>query len=132
MSDNEYYSDEIDIESNNASPANAGLDDFKKHARAQHNALERRRRDNIKDMYTSLKDEISNFSNSERASRAHILKKTIEQIEGQKAEVQDLDEEVNQLRKQNAKLLAEIQERETAFQVADNSLPAANSSAPNS
>lgn len=39
------------------------LSDSKRQARAQHNALERRRRDNIKDMYTSLKEEIPNFSN---------------------------------------------------------------------
>lgn len=32
--------------------------DSKRHARAQHNALERRRRDNIKDMYGALKDAI--------------------------------------------------------------------------
>lgn len=76
--------------------------------------MERRRRDNIKDMYNSLKDEIANFSNSERASRAHILKKTIEQIEGQKAEVEDLQDEMAKLKEQNAKLLQEIQEREAA------------------
>lgn len=39
-----------------------GLSEHKKQARAQHNALERRRRDNIKDMYGSLKDEIASFS----------------------------------------------------------------------
>lgn len=39
--------------------------DTKKHARAQHNALERRRRDNIKDMYGALKDTIPGMS-SER------------------------------------------------------------------
>lgn len=41
----------------------SNVPDSKRQARAQHNALERRRRDNIKDMYTSLKDEIPNFSN---------------------------------------------------------------------
>lgn len=43
------------------------LDDHKRHARAQHNALERRRRDNIKDMYTSLKDAVPDMQN-ERVS----------------------------------------------------------------
>ena len=40
-------------------------DDPKRHARAQHNALERRRRDNIKDMYSSLRDAVPEM-NSER------------------------------------------------------------------
>ncbi|EPB67953.1 Helix-loop-helix DNA-binding domain protein [Ancylostoma ceylanicum] len=39
------------------------LDDPKRHARAQHNALERRRRDNIKDMYISLKDVVPDMQN---------------------------------------------------------------------
>jgi hypothetical protein len=42
------------------------------------------------------------------------LKKTIEQIENQKADVNDLDDEVRRIREQNAKLLLEIQEREAA------------------
>uniref|UniRef100_A0A914DFT1 BHLH domain-containing protein n=1 Tax=Acrobeloides nanus TaxID=290746 RepID=A0A914DFT1_9BILA len=70
MSDNDYSDIEIDVEESGNSQSALGsndpnLSDSKRHARAQHNALERRRRDNIKDMYTSLKDEIPNF-NSER------------------------------------------------------------------
>jgi SMC interacting uncharacterized protein involved in chromosome segregation len=132
MSDNEYS--DLDIESNDASPGTTCLDDSKKHARAQHNALERRRRDNIKDMYSLLKEEFT-MTNSERvsiasiiyllfkASRAHILKKTIEQIESQNAEVKQLDDEVNKLREQNARLMAEIREREAANSNPSTTLP---------
>ncbi|KAH7719756.1 Helix-loop-helix DNA-binding domain containing protein [Aphelenchoides avenae] len=117
MSDQEYSDGELDVDSG-ASPAPSSMgdahnSDSKKHARAQHNALERRRRDNIKDMYTSLKDEIPNFSN-ERASRAQILKKTIEQIDEYNNEVQELDSELKQIEEGNEKLRQQIAELKAA------------------
>lgn len=72
-------------------------------------------------MYTCLKDEIPNFTNSERASRAHILKKTIDQIETQKEEVQELDSEVKRIKEQNEKLLQEIQEQEATLRKVNSS-----------
>lgn len=51
------------MDSPHSGPSNP--DDPKRHARAQHNALERRRRDNIKDMYSSLRDAVPEM-NSER------------------------------------------------------------------
>nr|CAD2206217.1 unnamed protein product [Meloidogyne enterolobii] len=50
MEDN-TFSDDFDIDDSAMSPSqNNPLNDYKKQARAQHNALERRRRDNIKDV----------------------------------------------------------------------------------
>ncbi|CAJ0963984.1 unnamed protein product, partial [Mesorhabditis belari] len=56
-------------------PASSGMkgdDDARKHARAQHNALERRRRDNIKAMYGCLEGKVA--KGGEKLSRAAILK----------------------------------------------------------
>uniref|UniRef100_A0A915CWP1 BHLH domain-containing protein n=1 Tax=Ditylenchus dipsaci TaxID=166011 RepID=A0A915CWP1_9BILA len=70
----------------------------------------RRRRDNIKDMYTSLKDEIPNFSN-DRASRAQILKKTIDQIQESNAEVEELNKELKQIEETNRKMREKLQQK---------------------
>lgn len=44
--------------------------------RAHHNALERRRRDHIKDSFTSLREAVPALQNEKVASRAQILKKS--------------------------------------------------------
>ncbi|CAP39833.2 Protein CBR-MXL-1 [Caenorhabditis briggsae] len=115
-------SDISDIEEDQTAPiAPPGLPgqfDPKRHAREQHNALERRRRDNIKDMYTSLREVVPD-TNGERvqASRAVILKRAIETIEkgqsdsaalsielaAQEAKNQHLKEEGHSSRSENAK-----------------------------
>lgn len=94
-------------------PSNNTVNDPKLHARAQHNALERRRRDNIKDMYTLLKEEIPNF-NHERASRAQILCKTIEQMMELKHDVELLEDENKKLDEEYEKLQKELEELEAA------------------
>nr|CDJ97560.1 PGAP1 and Basic helix-loop-helix dimerisation region bHLH domain containing protein [Haemonchus contortus] len=83
------------------------VDDHKRHARAQHNALERRRRDNIKDMYTSLKDAVPDMQN-ERASRAVILRRAIEVIEEKQQQQAELQADCDRLRNETAELEREI------------------------
>ncbi|EYC41673.1 hypothetical protein Y032_0560g3471 [Ancylostoma ceylanicum] len=83
------------------------LDDPKRHARAQHNALERRRRDNIKDMYISLKDVVPDMQN-ERASRAVILRRAIEVIEEKQQQRADLKADCDRLRSEMAELEREV------------------------
>ncbi|PIO77643.1 Helix-loop-helix DNA-binding domain protein [Teladorsagia circumcincta] len=83
------------------------VDDHKRHARAQHNALERRRRDNIKDMYTSLKDAVPDMQN-ERASRAVILRRAIEVIEEKQQQRAELQANCDRLRSETAELEREI------------------------
>ncbi|VDM48628.1 unnamed protein product [Toxocara canis] len=87
--------------------------DTKKHARAQHNALERRRRDNIKDMYGALKDTIPGMSN-ERASRAVVLKKAIDMIVGMEERLKSIVSENEQLEQINAELENELARLEGA------------------
>lgn len=99
------YSDAEDF-----SYSNDGALDPKRHARTQHNELERRRRNNIKDMYNSLKDSIPGMQN-ERASRAVILKKAVELITNKKTnldaglnEIKELENEYLELQKEWAAL----------------------------
>ncbi|CAJ0590642.1 unnamed protein product [Cylicocyclus nassatus] len=84
-----------------------GMEDPKRHARAQHNALERRRRDNIKDMYTSLKDVVPDMQN-ERASRAVILRRAIEVIEEKQQQRADLRAECDWFRNEMTELEREV------------------------
>lgn len=64
-------------------------------------------------MYSSLKDEIPNF-NHERASRAQILCKTIEQMQALQNETDEAEEEVKCAEEENARLLKELEELEAA------------------
>ncbi|EFO21686.1 helix-loop-helix DNA-binding domain-containing protein [Loa loa] len=82
--------------------------DSKRHARAQHNALERRRRDNIKDMYGALKDTIPGMRN-ERASRAAVLKKSIDLITSKQADLEKILAENQKLEQENDILEHEIE-----------------------
>ena len=113
MDDQDYSDDGFDMDDGNTlSPApsanNDPLNDSKRHARAQHNALERRRRDNIKDMYCSLKDEIPNFQN-DRASRAQILKKAYDSIQTGTAEMKELGQEVDKIEELNRELRKQLE-----------------------
>ena len=72
-SDNDFDSDDDD----ETSGKNRGKGDNK---RDHHNALERRRRDLIKDSFGKLRDAVPSLQ-GEKASRAQILKKAAEYIQ---------------------------------------------------
>ncbi|VIO98051.1 Helix-loop-helix DNA-binding domain containing protein [Brugia malayi] len=103
MSDADFSDGEDDSAINSASTV-----DSKRHARAQHNALERRRRDNIKDMYGALKDTIPGMQN-ERASRAAVLKKSIDLITSKQADLEKILAENQKLEQENNVLEHEIE-----------------------
>jgi Max protein len=48
--------------------------------RAHHNALERKRRDHIKESFTGLRDAIPTLAAGDKSSRAQILKKASDYI----------------------------------------------------
>ncbi|CAJ0577645.1 unnamed protein product, partial [Mesorhabditis spiculigera] len=96
MDDDDDYEGSLD---DSQGPSGRGDDEAKKHARAQHNALERRRRDNIKAMYGSLEAKVS--KDGEKLSRAAILKRSIDsvasktqQLEQKKALIKGLTESI--------------------------------------
>nr|KAF6485857.1 MYC associated factor X [Rousettus aegyptiacus] len=72
MSDN----DDIEVESDEEQPRFQSAAD----KRAHHNALERKRRDHIKDSFHSLRDSVPSLQ-GEKASRAQILDKATEYIQ---------------------------------------------------
>ncbi|CAG9539883.1 unnamed protein product [Cercopithifilaria johnstoni] len=103
MSDADFSEVEDD-----SATSSARASDSKRHARAQHNALERRRRDNIKDMYGALKDAIPGMQN-ERASRAIVLKKSIDLITSKKADLEKISAQNRKLEQENVTLEHEIE-----------------------
>ena len=58
--------------------------------RAHHNALERKRRDHIKDSFTGLRDAIPTMKGGDKSSRAQILKKASEYIQVIRFEIVNL------------------------------------------
>lgn len=78
--------------------------------RAHHNALERKRRDHIKDSFSSLRDAIpllhNEKINSHKASRAQILKKAAEYIDHMRRKNNDHQKDIDVLKREN-KLLEE-------------------------
>ena len=95
--------------------------------RAHHNALERKRRDHIKDSFTSLRDSIPSLNGEKmqvcdrrpvsagpsdrpsQASRAQILKKAAEYIQTMRRKNTSHQQDIEDLRKQN-KVLEEQSE----------------------
>jgi chromosome segregation ATPase len=75
--------------------------------RAHHNALERKRRDHIKDSFTVLRDSIPTIT-GEKSSRAQILNKATEHIKAKRSNVEKLQAQLAQELQNNEKLAAEV------------------------
>ncbi|KAM7354950.1 MYC associated factor X [Cochliomyia hominivorax] len=114
---------DIDIESDYDNDSDAGGSQPQRHTstqnftqeekRAHHNALERKRRDHIKESFTSLREAVPSLK-GEKASRAQILKKTTECIQNMREKIQANQKEVEDIKKQNAILEAQIRMLECA------------------
>ncbi|KAB7505300.1 Protein max [Armadillidium nasatum] len=68
--------------------------------RAHHNALERKRRDHIKDSFCSLRDSVPSL-HGEKASRAQILKKAADYIEFMRKKHNAHQQDIDDLKRQN-------------------------------
>ncbi|XP_014471809.1 PREDICTED: protein max [Dinoponera quadriceps] len=82
--------------------------------RAHHNALERKRRDHIKDSFSSLKNAVPTLQAEKAASRAQILKKAAEYIQTMRKKNIHTQQSIEDLRKQNGQLDAKIRFLEKA------------------
>uniref|UniRef100_A0A4W5N3R2 Protein max n=1 Tax=Hucho hucho TaxID=62062 RepID=A0A4W5N3R2_9TELE len=71
--------------------------------RAHHNALERKRRDHIKDSFSSLRDSVPVLQ-GEKASRAQILDKATDYIQYMRRKNHTHQQDIDDLKKQNAML----------------------------
>ncbi|XP_027028134.2 protein max isoform X1 [Tachysurus fulvidraco] len=116
MSDN----DDIEVDSDEESSRFHPVAD----KRAHHNALERKRRDHIKDSFHSLRDSVPSlqgekvggrFSNFvKQASRAQILDKATEYIQYMRRKNHTHQQDIDDLKKQNALLEQQVRALEKA------------------
>uniref|UniRef100_A0A0K8TN86 Protein max n=1 Tax=Tabanus bromius TaxID=304241 RepID=A0A0K8TN86_TABBR len=84
--------------------------------RAHHNALERKRRDHIKDSFNCLKDAVPSLQGEKvhQASRAQILKKAAEYIQFMRRKNMAHQKDIDDLRRQNSILETQIRQLEKA------------------
>ncbi|XP_062858454.1 protein max isoform X2 [Trichomycterus rosablanca] len=75
--------------------------------RAHHNALERKRRDHIKDSFHGLRDSVPALL-GEKASRAQILDKATEYIQYMRRKNHTHQQDIDDLKKQNALLEQQV------------------------
>ncbi|KAJ0061007.1 hypothetical protein NL108_004715 [Boleophthalmus pectinirostris] len=99
MSDN----DDIEVDSDEESPRYHSVAD----KRAHHNALERKRRDHIKDSFHSLRDSVPALQ-GEKASRAQILDKATEYIQYMRRKNHTHQQDIDDLKRQNALLEQQV------------------------
>uniref|UniRef100_A0A8C6WSW4 Protein max n=1 Tax=Neogobius melanostomus TaxID=47308 RepID=A0A8C6WSW4_9GOBI len=81
--------------------------------RAHHNALERKRRDHIKDSFHGLRDSVPALQ-GEKASRAQILDKATEYIQFMRRKNHTHQQDIDDLKKQNALLEQQVRALEKA------------------
>ncbi|XP_013782661.1 protein max-like isoform X2 [Limulus polyphemus] len=81
--------------------------------RAHHNALERKRRDHIKDSFSSLRDAVPSLR-GEKASRAQILKKAADYIQFMRRKNSSHHQDIDDLKRQNRLLEDQIRSLEKA------------------
>ncbi|XP_076023276.1 protein max isoform X6 [Genypterus blacodes] len=91
--------DDIEVDSDEESPRYGNVAD----KRAHHNALERKRRDHIKDSFHSLRDSVPALQ-GEKASRAQILDKATEYIQYMRRKNHTHQQDIDDLKRQNALL----------------------------
>ncbi|KAH8270251.1 hypothetical protein KR018_006214, partial [Drosophila ironensis] len=107
---------DIDIESDDDQDSDNGLGSSRHTStanftqaekRAHHNALERRRRDHIKESFTNLREAVPTLK-GEKASRAQILKKTTECIQTMRRKISENQKDIEEIKKQNTILDQQI------------------------
>jgi len=99
-----------DLDGDNEGKAGSGLPENK---RALHNAMERKRRDSIKDSFRGLQDSIPNLK-GDKSSRAQVLKKTGDYISYMQKKNALHQQEIKELKQQNQQLEAQIRALERA------------------
>ncbi|XP_033097155.1 protein max-like [Anneissia japonica] len=98
--------DERDIDIESEEDGDMG-DQTQAEKRAHHNALERKRRDHIKDSFNMLRDAVPNLQ-GEKASRAQILNKATEYIQFMRRKNNSHQNDIDDLKKQNELLDGQV------------------------
>ncbi|KAK6635306.1 hypothetical protein RUM43_007808 [Polyplax serrata] len=116
--DIEIESDEgeesVDSDTRSHRPVNGSQYLSQAEKRAHHNALERKRRDHIKDSFSSLRDSVPALHGEKVASRAQILKKAAEYIQYMRKKNTVCLQDIDDLKRQNALLDSQIRTLENA------------------
>lgn len=113
--DIDIESDEGDEDSDSRQPrqsSNQYLSQAEK--RAHHNALERKRRDHIKDSFTSLRESVPALQGEKAVSRALILKKAADYIQFMRRKNSAHQQDIDDLKRQNSLLESQIRTLEKA------------------
>lgn len=112
---------DVDIESDDDADSSKGAGgQFQTQAekRAHHNALERKRRDHIKDSFSSLRDSVPALqgekSGTSQSSRAQILKKAADYIQFMRRKNSSHQQDIDDLKRQNQLLETQIRALEKA------------------
>jgi len=114
MSEEEREIDvELDERENDDDLDQASLGGQYDNKRALHNAMERKRRDSIKDSFKGLQDCIPTLK-GDKTSRAQVLKKTGEYITHMQRKITDHQDEIKSLKAQNNQLEGQIKALEKA------------------
>lgn len=101
------------FEENDDLRCDSGLGGQYDNKRALHNAMERKRRDSIKDSFKGLQDCIPTLR-GDKTSRAQVLKKTGEYITHMQKKITDHQDEIKSLKNQNSSLESQIRALEKA------------------
>lgn len=104
---------ELDGVDNDDLTSESGLGGQYDNKRALHNAMERKRRDSIKDSFRGLQDCIPTLR-GDKTSRAQVLKKTGEYITHMQRKITDHQDEIKDLKSQNTTLESQIRALEKA------------------
>ncbi|XP_021936168.1 protein max isoform X2 [Zootermopsis nevadensis] len=110
--DIDIESDEGDEDSDSRQPrqsSNQYLSQAEK--RAHHNALERKRRDHIKDSFTSLRESVPALQGEKVVSRALILKKAADYIQFMRRKNSAHQQDIDDLKRQNSLLESQMEVR---------------------
>jgi len=102
---------DIDIESDDddTSSSIGGKEyPFETDKKAHHNALERKRRDHIKESFIGLRDCLPSMKR-EKASRAQILKQATDYIQFMTKKNSSIQKDIDNMRKQNHTLRVQVQ-----------------------
>ncbi|XP_033179134.1 protein max isoform X2 [Bombus impatiens] len=110
----QYYSQEGDDSDSRQRHSNNTQYYSQAEKRAHHNALERKRRDHIKDSFSSLRDSVPALQGEKVASRAQILKKAAEYIQFMRRKNSSHQQDIDDLKRQNSLLESQIRALEKA------------------
>lgn len=100
---------DIDVESDDEERQSPAMGTSNK--RAHHNALERKRRDHIKESFNGLRDSVPSLE-GEKSSRAQILNKATDYIQLMKRKNISHQQDIDDLKRQNRLLEQQIKELE--------------------